>query len=212
MQNGSLEKTSRLVAIDPSIASSGWAVFCLESKSLLSIGTIRDKHSKQSDEFRLLEIQKEIGLLFECEKFGRGDFIVCEGPAHLVLNPQTALKVERVRGIFETLARAREVEVPGRVNPRTLQCEVIGLQGSQLPRKEVKAIAKRTALQLFGKDLLKVSPLKEPSSHVQDIFDALLIGAFSMSRIDIALKTNSPICLDSFGNKREKGNYSNAWR
>jgi hypothetical protein len=66
--------------------------------------------------------------------------MVCEA-ATTVRDPHNALKVETVRAMFESVARGRLVGVPGRINPRSVQFEVMGLSGKQLPRAEVKDMA-----------------------------------------------------------------------
>ncbi len=146
---------------------------------------------------RLLTLQNEIEQLFGHLRMGEGDVLVCEGPAPLVLNPNSAMKVERVRGIFETIARNRGVRVPGRINPRTLQTELLGLTGRQISRDRVKAAARGLASNLFGSYLARL-PLygvgERPQAKLsQDIIDALLIGALAVSRVRIAYSTQQPL-------------------
>ena len=199
----------KLLAVDPSFTSSGWAVFSLQDNQPKAVGTICSKKiANQSDEFRLGKLQNEIEELYCHYELRKGDYLVLEGPAHLVLNPHTSLKVERVRGIFETLARKYSVEVPARINPRSMQREILGLSGKQLPRETVKEIAKQTALQLFGSELKKIIPQKQ-ESYSQDILDALLIGSYASSRLSTALRTHTPPSL-SFQTKKRRSN--SPWR
>lgn len=128
-------------------------------------------------------------MLLERLQLGQGDYLICEGPAPLVKNPQSAIKVEGVRGIFETLARGFGVSVPGRVSPRTVQSELMGLRGKQLKRELVKESARTTVARLFG-DLRAVKMIApdgaspgDKSRAAQDIVDALLIGAYAVKRI-----------------------------
>lgn len=123
-----------------------------------------------------------------------GDVLLCEGPAPLVRNPQSALKVEGVRGIFEAVARAEGLLVPGRLNPRTVQTELLGMRGRQLARAEVKAWARATAMRLYG-DVLQemLGAPHERKTISQDILDALLIGTVAATRIQLAVRGQQPI-------------------
>ncbi len=189
----------RLLAVDPSLASTGWVLFDLAKSKILSSGILSAFDAKMIFAKRLYFLQKDIDKLFDELKLGANDVLVCEGPAHLILNPQTALKVEHVRGIFETLARARSVEVPGRVNPRVIQSEILGLKGKQIERKEVKRVAREIALRLFGTQLEG----QESKSKVisQDIIDAALIGAFCITQIDLCQKLNIDL-VEAFQEKK----------
>jgi len=79
------------------------------------------------------------------------------------------------------------VLVPGRINPRTVHTELLGLWGKQIPRNQVKICAKETALRLYG-DILRTATEKSPNKKKgkgisQDIIDAVLIGTLAVSRI-----------------------------
>jgi hypothetical protein len=186
-----------LIAIDPSLTCSGWAIFCLARCEPIRFGVLRPPGPTSALPLRLSQLQKEVTDLFEELSLGEKDLLVSEGPAPLVHNPQSALKVERVRSIFEAVARARGMIVPGRVNPRTLQREVLGMVGRQLSRDIVKECARTIAVQLFGEKLsipVKDNDVDVPTSRSnkqseklpQDIIDALLIGWFAANRVKVA--------------------------
>ncbi len=153
---------------------------------------------------RLGWLQVEVGQLFLTTGLGAQDVLVCEGPAPLVLNPQSALKVEHVRGIFEVLARERGVLVPGRINPRTVQAELLGMRGKQLPREQVKEWAREVAQRLFGEDIpVGESGRGRGGKLSQDVVDALLIGALAVSRLGLAIQVGIPL-EDAFGSANKR--------
>ena len=79
--------------------------------------------------------------------------------------------------------------MPGRVNPRSVQFEVMGLAGKQVARAEVKAAAVRTVQYLYTPALQRLglaTTLEDLKKH-QDIVDAVLIGRFAVLRIQGAL-------------------------
>ena len=185
-----------LFAVDPSLSSSGWALFSLADGAPLAAGLLKPPGVSAGMPQRLLELQQSIDALFRRFRMGGGDYLVCEGPAPLVLNPSSAVKVERVRGIFETVARSHSVQVPGRLNPRTLQTELLGMSGKQAARGVVKASARSVAANIFGVHLERI-PLyglkREVQELPQDIVDALLIGVLAHSRIRTAVQGNRPV-------------------
>lgn len=183
-----IRKYHRILAIDPSLTCSGWALFSVDARTLLAVGKVKSDPPSLSLPTRLLRLQERIAALFDRLKLGEGDVLVCEGPTS-VKDPHNALKVEHVRSIFETLGRSRAVSVPGRVNPRSVQFEVMGLHGKQLPRKEVKAAAMQTVQFLFKKDLERIGLMGESGGCLQkhqDIVDAILVGRFAMTRFQAA--------------------------
>ncbi len=196
-----------LLAVDPSLTASGWALFSLTTGLPLIWGVIRSDSPRVSLAQRMAKFQAEVEQLFDEQRVDNRDAVVCEGPAPLVLNPQSALKVEGIRGIFETVARSRGAVVPGRLNPRTVQSELLGMKGSQLPRQQVKEIARQTAEQLFGENLralgenatigrasaVNVVKFSSKTHLSQDIVDALLIGAVAISRLRFAASSGLPL-------------------
>ena len=189
----------RLLAVDPSLTCSGWALFSLKEKKPIRVGILGSQSAKFTLAQRLSGIQSRVDLLFEELSLGSDDFLVCEGPAPLILNPHTALKVEQVRGIFETLARSRNVRVAGRVNPRTVHTELLGLKGKQLPRDIVKALARQVAERLFGRELkclLEEGMAGSKNRDVpQDIVDAILVGTLAASRLKNGIETGMALEL-----------------
>jgi Holliday junction resolvasome RuvABC endonuclease subunit len=179
-----------LFALDPSLTRSGWSVFSLTNSRLLLSGVLSPPGPDTNFSRRLDILHADVKRLFLQLELGKNDIFVCEGPAPLVRNPLSALKVERVRGIFEALARECGVCVPGRLNPRTVQTEILGMRGTQPPRATVKAAAKEVCSRLYGETLqssfdraveLKLS--EGARSMPQDIVDAALIGSLALSRV-----------------------------
>lgn len=202
-----LNSKSKLLAVDPSLRATGWAIFRIQDSAPISVGVI----SAPPAEFLLAErlhlVQSLIEELLESFQFGKGDVLICEGPAPAVLNPESTLKVERVRGIFETLGRYRGVVVPGRINPRTVQTELLGMKGKQKPRVEVKAWAREIADRLYPghvtEGLWKESEGRKKKILPQDIIDALLIGSVALSKLHLALASGTS--LESAFNQRSSG-------
>lgn len=184
-----MSTNKNILAVDPSLTCSGWALFSVEKDLPLAAGTLSPPGPGKSLPSRMTDLQEKISALFLTLQLRSGDILVCEGPAPLVKNPQSALKVEGVRGLFETLARSIGMVVPGRVNPRTVQSELLGMRGKQLPREQVKAWARGVALQMYGQPLLEILGVAHENAISQDIIDALLIGSFLQSRIRISLQT-----------------------
>ncbi len=189
----------KILAIDPSLTASGWALLEIDTGILLFSGVISPPGPRTILAKRYEVLQEEVCQLFEMLKLSadfsggaeKRNFLICEGPAPLVLNPQSSLKVERVRSIFEAVARSSGIEVPGRLNPRTVQTELLGMRGKQLPRTVVKAWARETAYRLFGEQLEKapIFGVPEASQELpQDIVDALLIGSLAVSKIQHVLR------------------------
>lgn len=151
---------------------------------------VRSENKGQDLSLRLARIQEEISSLFSQLELSEMDFLLCEGPAPLVLNPNSAVKVERVRSIFETLGRSAGLTVPGRLNPRTIHVEMLGLRGKQLARKAVKECARQVVERLYGSklpNLVAANPSLSKKLLSQDIVDALLIGAVASAKLSQAL-------------------------
>ncbi len=173
----------RLLAIDPSLTQSGWAAFKIDSSDVESWGVIPSLSTSNPLNVRLLDLQEKISCLMSDFEMGVDDFLVCEGPAPITLNPSSSIKVEQVRGIFETIARQRGVKVLSRLNPRTVQHELLGMRGKQLPRAEVKRIARAVLNNIFP----RIN--KNHSNIEQDAVDAILIGVLAHGRILRSIKS-----------------------
>ena len=194
-----------LFAVDPSLTATGWVLFALTDGMPLAGGIISAPGTGVPMADRLSVLQSEVHELFVRLRMGAGDILVCEGPAPLVLNPSSAIKVERVRSIFEAVAREMDVQVPGRVNPRTVQSELLQLRGRQLPRREVKEAARVVVRQLYGDYLLKLPLFGVGTGTVpgarrigkselsQDIVDAMLIGTLALTRVREAAQAQTPL-------------------
>lgn len=164
---------------------------------LVAAGMIHPPGTERPLHYRLSCLQDKVQGLLERLNLSEKDFLVCEGPAPLVKNPQSSLKVEQVRSVFEAVARSLGVCVPGRVNPRTVHTEILSLRGKQLARREVKIVAQETASRIFGQqftDIVAGSTTGRAKKIPQDIVDALLIGVLALSRIQQASQLN----LDSY--------------
>ena len=183
-----------LLAVDPSLTCSGWALFAISSGVVSAVGKIKSLPPSQGMAERLRSLQSRIESVFSALKLGAGDVLVCEAPT-TVKDPHNALKVENVRSIFEAVARARDVVVPGRLNPRSVQFEIMGLQGKQIERKEVKAMAVRTAEFLYSTELAKLGVDVAQLKRHQDIVDALLLGRLALARIKSA--ADGTVALES---------------
>ena len=200
-------KTSKhLLAVDPSLSVSGWALFCLSDGRPKAVGIISPPGPKTILSRRFDYLQAAVTEVIRRLKLGAGDVLICEGPAPLVKNPQSALKVEGVRGIFESVARNFGVAVPGRLNPRTVQSEILGMRGKQLGRKTVKEWARTTALQLYGAELEKIIGEENRRAKIsQDIIDAVLIGSLATSRVQFAIRSGQSIDSAFVGMSAKRG-------
>ncbi len=180
-------KDSRLMAVDPSLRCSGWALFHIGRGELTAVGKIKSSDSKLALALRLRELQEKIFSLFRQLKLSKHDVLVCEAPTTM-RDPRAAIKVEQVRGIFEAIAREEGMRVPGRLNPRTVQSEIIGLRGRQVSRALVKDAALRVVSRVYGASLLNLgfdTADSELKRH-QDIVDAILLGNLGLVRIQSA--------------------------
>lgn len=193
-----------LLAIDPSLTCSGWALFNVESERLLSVGKLRSLPPKTSLSHRLAELQVRIDGLFQSLALGPRDVLIAEAPTTM-RDPRAAIKVEQVRSIFETLGRNRGILIPGRLNPRSVHHELLGLRGKQRPRAEVKEMAVQVVARLFL-DALKAiqfpTEVDELRRH-QDIVDALLLGYLGLARVRTAMQTGSAVS-DQFKSRAER--------
>lgn len=178
-----------LIAVDPSLTCSGWALFRLPSGTLLGVGKVKGPKPGPSMGIRLRDLQTSISRLLDDLTLKENDVLICEAPT-TVRDPRAAFLVEQVRCMFETLARERGLSVPGRINPRSVHVELLGLKGRQLSRDIVKAMSVRTVHQLHREDLerLGFGCALDHLEKNQDIVDALLIGRLGISRIDSAFR------------------------
>jgi hypothetical protein len=177
-------KYNRLLAIDPSLTCTGWAIFSLNDGVLRGVGNVKALPPATPLAERLARLQARVSDLMVGMKLGQRDILVCESQTSM-LDPKAAIKVEQVRGIFEVLARARGVNVPGRMNPRSVQREMLNFRGVQQKRYDVKMAACKVVKSLFSKQLeaLGFDPSMKNLIKHQDIADAILVGSLSVSRI-----------------------------
>lgn len=184
----------KLVAIDPSLTCSGWALFSIEESVLLGVGKIRSLPPAIPLSQRLEDLQRKVSNLLIQLALGGNDVLVCEAPTTM-RDPRAALKVEQVRVIFEALARERSLAVPGRLNPRSVQYEVMGLKGKQLKRTVIKSTAVTIVHRLYKRDLSQLGFDCSPKnlSRNQDIVDAVLVGSLGLARIKASRFSHMPL-------------------
>ena len=183
-----------LVSIDPSLSCSGWALFAVDRQELVAVGKIRSLPSEVALASRFSDLQAKITEMFRTLDLNNQDILICEAPTTM-RDPKAAFKVEQVRGIFETIARTKGLAVPGRLNPRSVQYEVLGLKGRQLSRIVVKQAATTAVQAIFGDQLKKLGFLCDLSNlkKHQDIVDAILVGNLALSRIIAAQVSSIPV-------------------
>lgn len=183
-----------LIAVDPSLTCSGWALFSVKSNKLMAVGKIKSKPPSIPLGLRLKDVQEKILNVFEQLGLGGSDVLICEAQTTM-RDPRAAFKVEQVRGIFEVIARDRQMCVPGRINPRTVHNEVMGLRGKQLARQFVKEAAVNIVQSLYGSSLRELGfPCDSDNlKKNQDIVDAILIGSLGMTRIAAAKHTGTSL-------------------
>jgi Holliday junction resolvasome RuvABC endonuclease subunit len=177
----------RLLSVDPSLTCTGWALFSIAESKLLAVGKLRTVSADFTLSYRLKILQEKVGVVFEKLQLREGDVLVCESPTTM-RDPRSAFIVEQVRCIFETLAREKNLSVPGRINPRSVHYEVLGLKGKQMTRNMVKNVAVNVVQRLYSKQLSALG-FKVDSEHLsrnQDIVDAILIGGLTLTRIKSA--------------------------
>ncbi|MCB0310939.1 MAG: hypothetical protein KDD42_06880 [Bdellovibrionales bacterium] len=184
----------RLLAIDPSLTCSGWALFAVGTEDLVGVGKIRSLKPGIPLARRLDDLQTKIEDLLEQLKLVSNDVLICESQTTM-RDPGAAFKVEQVRGIFESVARGRGIEVPGRINPRSVQYELMGLTGRQVKRQQVKLNAVQTVERLYRESLLRIGFNCETAALIrhQDIVDAILVGSLALTRLKTAQLTSTPL-------------------
>jgi len=182
------------LAVDPSLTCTGWALFGIKNKRLIAVGKVRSLPSSEPLSERILDLQGKINSIFESLSLGKNDILVCEAPTTM-RDPGAAIKVEQVRGIFETVAREKQAIVPGRINPRSVQRELMGFGGQQQARALVKETAVRLVHTLYADDLTTLNfptDLHRLSKH-QDICDAILVGNLALVRVHSSLGADVPL-------------------
>lgn len=192
VSSGGMDAFRYLLAVDPSLTCSGWALFSISDGRICSVGKVRSDPPPLAMGERLRTLQRRIEVVLERLQLGAQDILVCES-ATTIKDPHNALKVENVRSIFESVARVRSVAVPGRINPRSVHHEVIGLTGKQLPRAEVKLAARRTVEYLYLDELRRLGVPETDLEKHQDIVDAILLGRLAVMRVRSAHDGGLPV-------------------
>ena len=177
----------RLLAIDPSLTCSGWALFDIGTGKLKAVGKIRSMSAQHQLAERLDDLHNKVQRLMEILELDYKDVLIAED-ATTMRDPDAAIKVEQVRGIFENSARTFGLCVPGRLNPRTVQSELLGLRGRQLKRPIIKAMAVSTVQQIFSECLARLNFETSDAALTanQDIVDAILLGHLATSKVRMA--------------------------
>ncbi len=173
-----------LFSVDPSLTCSGWALFCVSSKELRAVGKISSIPAKNQLSVRLHDLQFKINKVLSDLSLTSEDILICESPTAMK-DPNAAIKVEQVRSIFEALGRSMGINVPGRINPRTVQHEVLGIKGKQIKRTLVKEMAVEAVFNLYSRSLKNLGfPVDRINlKKNQDIVDAILIGSLAVTRL-----------------------------
>ncbi len=180
----------RMLAVDPSLTSSGWALF--EGAKLIGVGHIKTKVGPIAP--RLESIQSSVTELLTKCGLNADSVVVCEDATTMV-DPSSALKLEQVRGIFECCARALGATVPGRINPRSVQSALLGMRGSQVKREAVKAAAVEVVRYHYSAMLQQLNfptSIAHLTKH-QDICDAVLVGHMALLRMEEARRLTVPL-------------------
>lgn len=183
-----------LLAVDPSLTCSGWALFRVIDCAIIGVGNIRSLSTDYVLPDRLKDLQGKILQTLERCDIDEADVVVCEMPTTM-RDPLAATKVEQVRAMFEVLSRLRGAQVPGRLNPRSVHHELLGMRGPQRSRALVKAAAVEVARSLFSQQLSTIgfSPTATNLHRNQDIVDALLLGHLAVTRIRSAVLAGARI-------------------
>jgi hypothetical protein len=183
-----------LLAVDPSLTCSGWALFRVIDCAILGVGNLRALPPHHVLPERLADLQRKVLQTLERCDIGDDDVVVCEMPTTM-RDPNAATKVEQVRAMFEVLSRLRGAQVPGRINPRSIHHELLGMRGAQKKRDTVKASAVEVARSLFGQQLAAIGfDATSPNlGRNQDIVDALLVGHLAVTRIRSAVLAGAKI-------------------
>lgn len=186
---------NRILAVDPSLTCSGWALFSVSSGVITAVGKVKSLPASSPLGERLEDLQGKIHGIYNKLNIGSEDIVICESPTTMK-DPRAALRVEQVRCIFEVLGRNCSASVPGRVNPRTVHRELLGLKGRQLERVEVKSSAVNFIYRTYSKELSKTGfeVTTENLNRHQDIVDAVLIGLVALGKVSSAIQ--SGISLD----------------
>jgi len=193
--------TRRLMAIDPSLTCSGWALFSVTTGSLMAVGKIHSIPASHPMGYRLKALQSRIQEMQDKLSLTSNDVLICEAQTTM-RDPRSAFKVEQVRGIFEAIARTKGVSVPGRINPRSVHHEIMGLKGKQAPRDQVKETAVRLVRALFADSLQGMGFDICPTalSQHQDIVDAILVGNLGVTWLKAA--TSAGVEFDEYFESR----------
>lgn len=202
----------RLLAVDPSLTCSGWSLFDFRTGELLAVGVFKSLGPTIALAKRLLDLQTRISQLLLEYKLGPRDILVCEGETSMK-DPRAAIKVEQVRGIFETLARSTGLIVPGRISPRSVQSELLGLKGRQSSRKLVKTCAAGVVQAMVGKQLQRLGYgiTIEALQRNQDIVDSILIGSLALSKVRTALLARSSLEKEFQVNSKRRRTSRSGW-
>lgn len=204
-------KYNRLLSVDPSVTCSGWALFDLSTETLKGVGKVHGLKAEYPFPERMVDIQEKIHKLLKILRLSEGDILICESPTTMK-DPSATIKVEQVRCAFESLAREAKVVVPGRINPRSVQFEVLGLKGHQLERKVVKELAVGIVKNLYGQSLkqLGIDLENEKVQSFQDIVDAVLLGHLGIAKIKSA--ASADVEINEYFKSLQNNKRSPSWR
>ncbi|RMD85658.1 MAG: hypothetical protein D6808_04815 [Candidatus Dadabacteria bacterium] len=209
----SITPYSTLMAVDPSLTCSGWALFDIKEECVIGVGKIKAPKPPIPLQERLLQVHYRVESLFKKVKLGKNSVLVCE-EATSIKDPHSTFKVEQVRGIFECAARYNNVCVPGRINPRSVQTDLLGMgSGRQLTRNAVKEAARSFVSTVYNDQLEKIgfNTDKEALASNQDIVDAILLGALALSYIKAASLSRESLYSVFNASKRKRRSSRKGW-
>lgn len=201
-----------LLSADPSLTCTGWALFRVRDEALLAVGKLKSLPADRFLSERLSDIQFRVNQLMNSFDLKTNDVLICEGETTM-LDPRAAIKVEQVRGIIEAVARQRGVDVPGRLNPRSVQSELMGLRGKQPRREVVKRVAREIAISFYRSTLVQLGlvPSHQNLIRHQDVVDAILIGRLGLVRIQSAERAKLPVSHILGGSTRKRRRTRLGW-
>ncbi|MCS6961758.1 MAG: crossover junction endodeoxyribonuclease RuvC [Deltaproteobacteria bacterium] len=162
----------KVLAVDPSSSSLGWAI--IDTREIPLDAGVFYYNTDISISNRVKHIVNEIKHIIDCYNLKRGDYFVVESSAGCI-NPRTFLILERIRGAGEAVALLNGLTVLGRINPRSIHVNLLGIKKS-LARVFVKSAIRSYVEKQFSAFLKSAEIEVIPKN--QDVFDALLLGYY----------------------------------
>ena len=124
-----------LLAIDPSLASTGYA--CINRQGILQVGRIKSKEKNKIK--RLVALQKEMKQLLSILK---PTHVIYEGYSKRIINPNTSLGLAEGGGVFKAEMYKQGVKELLIVPPKTLKLWVTGSGNADKPKMAQAALTR----------------------------------------------------------------------